>query len=184
MSLPGLLDMPQTRMEPASIDARTFRRTCANFATGVTVAAVLDERGQPHGLTVNSFTSVSCTPPMVLICVDHRSSVLPHFRLDGHFGICVLCECQRDISVRFAARHPNKFDGLAWRVTDMNVPLLEKSLAAFECRVQQCVEAGDHMIVIGEVLRAEHRSGRPLLYYASDYARIQHSLDHVAVQSA
>jgi 3-hydroxy-9,10-secoandrosta-1,3,5(10)-triene-9,17-dione monooxygenase reductase component len=159
-------------MSIAHVDAVTFRRCCSRFATGIAIATVRDAAGQPHGLTVNSFTSVSLNPPLVLICLDYSCNVLSLFREAKHFGICVLREDQEDLSTRFALRGADRFDGVAYRWGPDEVPLVERSVAWFACRTVQVVESGDHAIFIGEVLNAEQGEGRPLVYYDSRYQRL------------
>jgi 3-hydroxy-9,10-secoandrosta-1,3,5(10)-triene-9,17-dione monooxygenase reductase component len=150
-------------------DPTQFRRACARFATGVTVSTALGADGTPHGFTANSFTSVSLEPPMVLICVDNRANVLRHFEQAGYFGVNVLAADQEAISVRFAERGLDRFVGIDWRAGETGVPLLGGALARLECRTSQQMVAGDHTIILGEVLHAEWEEGSPLLYYASAY---------------
>lgn len=151
----------------------TFRRACSRFATGVAVAAVRDAGGVPHGLTVNSFTSVSLDPPLVLICIDNEASVISCFRDGTHFAINILSEGQRELSIRFATKGMDRFDGVAWTPGVGGAPLIPEALAHFECRKITTVEAGDHAIFIGRVEEMGVREGRPLLYYASDYAMLK-----------
>lgn len=136
------------------------------------MATVCDADGNPHGLTVNSFTSVSCEPPMVLICVDYRCTALAHFRSSAYYGINILSETQRDLSVRFSQRLEDRFEGLDWRKGPRGTPILPGCIATMECSVNQVVEAGDHAVIIAEVSSAECREGKPLVYYASDYVRL------------
>jgi len=155
------------------LDPKPFRRGCAKFATGIAVASVVDDGGWPHGLTVNSFTSVSATPPLVLICIDYSSNILPLFRAARHYGISVLSDAQQQISTRFAMRGQDRFDGVDWTPGETGVPLIPEALAHFECAVRNVVEAGDHAIFIAEVVRLECRDGKPLLYYDSGYRRLE-----------
>ena len=156
----------------SSVDEATFRRACSRFATGIAVATVTGMDGKPYGLTINSFTSVSCCPPLVLICIDYRCNILPHFRSSNFFGVNVLNDGQRQHSIRFSQRQSDRFDGIGWHQGDTGVPLLEGSLSCLECCVTQTVEAGDHAVLFAEVLRAEYNDGKPLLYYGSTYQRI------------
>jgi flavin reductase (DIM6/NTAB) family NADH-FMN oxidoreductase RutF len=151
------------------VEPDLFRKSCSRFATGIAVATVTGTDERPYGLTVNSFTSVSCCPPLVLICVDYRCNILPHFRASSHYGVNVLCDTQRDLSIRFSQRQPDRFDGLSWYLGQTGVPVLRGCLAVMECSVNQVVEAGDHAIFIGEVGHTEFYEGNPLLYYASSY---------------
>jgi flavin reductase (DIM6/NTAB) family NADH-FMN oxidoreductase RutF len=155
------------------LDRDVFRKTCARFATGIAVATVTGADGIPYGVTVNSFTSVSAAPPLVLVCIDYRSSVLTHFRGSAWYAINVLSDKQQGLSERFAARVPDRFESLGWRRGDSGVPILDDCLANMECSVVQTVEAGDHAIFIAEVIRAQARDGNPLLYFGSQYRKIQ-----------
>ena len=154
---------------------RQFRLACGRYSTGVAVATVIDPFGDPHGITVNSFTSVSLAPPLVLICVDHRARILEHFRAGVHFGINVLNEFQREIADHFASSKRDRFNGIEWKAGGTGVPLLPRGLAFLECSVRNRVAAGDHDIVIGEVLTAQIEEGRPLIYYASGYRKLDQS---------
>jgi flavin reductase ActVB len=157
------------------IDKAQFCRTCAKFPTGVTIVTVLDAERSPHGMTASSFTSVSLDPPLVLVCVDHRAKVLEHLRRSEHLAINVLSEGQHELSAHFARRGQNRFDGVEWYAGHEGVPLIPGVLASLECRMHRLVDAGDHAILIAEVLNVSHRDGRPLVYYGSGY----HKLDGV-----
>jgi len=151
------------------IEKQHFRRICGKFASGITIATVRDAGGAPHGMTANSFTSVSLTPPLVLVCVDHRARILEHFRIGEHFGINILGAAHRPLSDRFAGSGYDRFEGVEWRPGHTGVPLLHDVLATLECARVNIVTAGDHDIVIGEVLHADCQDGDPLVFYGSQY---------------
>jgi flavin reductase (DIM6/NTAB) family NADH-FMN oxidoreductase RutF len=154
------------------VDSGALRRTCSRFATGITVATTNTPDGRPVGFTANSFTSVSADPPLVLLCIDYRSSVLPFFRSARWFGINVLAEHQQSLSVRFSQRELANFCEVNWHAGEYGVPLLDGVLATFECSVHQIVEAGDHSICIGQVLHCSCSEGDPLVYYGSRYRHL------------
>jgi flavin reductase (DIM6/NTAB) family NADH-FMN oxidoreductase RutF len=154
------------------VDPADFRRALGQFAAGVTVVTTRDGQGRSLGLTVTAFASVSLEPPLVLVCVDHRSEAHAGFRHAGLFGISILAEGQRELSQRFAAGGPAKFSGLALVKGTTGVPLIPGALAHLECRVSAAHAAGDHTIYVGEVLAVEARPGRPLLYHDRDYRRL------------
>jgi flavin reductase (DIM6/NTAB) family NADH-FMN oxidoreductase RutF len=158
-------------MNPVSSD--DFRRACGRFATGVTIASVLDASGTPHGLTVSSFTSVSLSPPLVLICLGHEVSAIGHFRQASYFGINVLREDQQDLSRTFARKGFDRFDGLDWQPGETGVPLIPLALANIECQVFARHTAGDHDILIGEMVAARTAPGEPLIYFASHYRKLE-----------
>jgi len=122
---------------------------------------------------VNSFTSVSLAPPLVLICLAHKARALEHFQPGTPFGINVLNEFQRDISDYFASSQRDRFSGIEWHRGRTGVPLLPRGLAFLECTVRKRVPAGDHDIVIGEVVEARCEEGRPLIFYASGYRKLE-----------
>jgi flavin-dependent trigonelline monooxygenase, reductase component len=154
---------------PPSIAADDFRRACGRFATGVTVASVMDSRDIPHGLTVSSFASVSLDPPLILICLGHQVTVIEAFRAASHFGISVLGEEQRDISEHFARKGHDRFGGVSWHRGMYGAPLIDGVLAAMECELHQRIASGDHDIFVGRMLRAQVREGAPLIHFASRY---------------
>lgn len=158
---------------PAAVDKREFCRACAQFATGVAVAAVVDDQGEARGLTINSFTSVSLAPPLILICIGHTAGALPVFRARTHFGISVLNEDQRSVSDRFAEHGRDRFQGASWCPGVTGVPLIPDALAWIECRVVRVEAAGDHDIFIGEVVRTIVGGGPPLIYYGSAYRHLE-----------
>jgi flavin reductase (DIM6/NTAB) family NADH-FMN oxidoreductase RutF len=154
------------------IDTRAFRRACAKYATGVTITTLIGTDGAPHGLTVNSFASVSLAPPLVLVCIDYASHVLPHFRAATHYGVNVLAEEQQELSNRFAQRGVDRFLGVTWDKGETGVPLLPGSLAHFECAIRNVVEAGDHAIFIAEVVKFDLADGPSLLYFDGGYRKV------------
>jgi flavin reductase (DIM6/NTAB) family NADH-FMN oxidoreductase RutF len=155
------------RLRPLSSDE--FRRACSRFATGVTIASVLDSGGAPHGLTVNSFASVSLSPPLVLICLGHAVTVIDDFRAARCFGISVLSASQQNLAERFARKGHDHFGGARWHPGATGAPLLDDSLAEIECALHHRFTAGDHDILVGEMVAARLSHGEPLIYYASRY---------------
>jgi flavin reductase (DIM6/NTAB) family NADH-FMN oxidoreductase RutF len=156
-----------------NVDPWLYRRTCAQFATGITVVTTLDGNGHPHGMTVNSFSSVSLDPPLVLVSIDLRNAILGHFISSSFFAINVLAEHQEDLSRRFSSTAENRFFSLAWRPGVLGAPLLEGVLATLECSVVKTFEAGDHAVLVGEVKGADYTEGRPLVFFDSGYRQLR-----------
>jgi flavin reductase (DIM6/NTAB) family NADH-FMN oxidoreductase RutF len=156
----------------APVTSEEFRHACGRFATGVTIATVVDAKGAPHGLTVSSFTSVSLDPPLILICLGHAVTAIRHFRAATHFGINILGDDQRSLSDRFARKGEDRFDGLAWQPGVTGVPVLPGVLAAIECAVHRIVPMGDHDILVGEMVHAKVHGGTPLLHFAGSYRKL------------
>ena len=155
-----------------SVTPDEFRRACGRFATGVTIATVLDPDGAPHGLTVSSFTSVSLDPPLVLICLGHAVTVIDHFRAASSFGINILSADQRDLSDRFARKGQDRFNSLPWEPGETGVPLLPGAIAHIECAAHQRFTSGDHDIFVGRMVATRVAEADPILYHAGGYRRI------------
>lgn len=159
-----------TSSDPLLVTCEALRRACSRFATGVAIVTTIGPDGTPHGLTVNSFTSISCEPPIVGICIDFRCSVLPALCTASHFGINILEASQREISIRFAQVCDQRFDGIEWEPTVAGVPRIAGIIGFLECRRRSSTTIGDHEFILGEVEVAEAFEGSPLLYFASQYA--------------
>ena len=158
--------------QAAPLTSEEFRHASGRFATGITIATVRDAQGTPHGLTVNSFTSVSLDPPLVSICLGHAVSLIEVFRAASHFGINVLAESQRAVSERFARRGYDRFEGIEWEFGANGVPLIAGVLAAMECRTVERIRAGDHDIFLAQMVTTRVVEGKPLVYFASGYRRL------------
>lgn len=151
-------------------NSNTFRAALGRFATGVTIVTTRSSAGQPLGLTVNSFNSVSLQPPLVLWSLGLRSAALPVFMQAPHYAIHVLSAQQRDLALRFAAQGVDRWSGLEFAEGVGGVPLLPGVVASFECRSRSRHEEGDHVIFVGEVERCQHRlEVRPLLYHGGRF---------------
>ena len=149
-----------------------FRQVMGNFATGVTVVTTLDQDGKPYGLTVNSFTSVSLDPILVLVCLDDKLSGLQAFKDSKHFGVSVLSENQEDASRLFAKKDSERPANIYFEGT-LGMPLLRNSLAIMECETVAMYPGGDHIILLGQVLAAELMdASKPLLYFRGNYQRL------------
>jgi len=156
-----------------TLDTKKFRAACSQFATGVTVATVRAADESLHGLTISSFAPVSMEPPLVSIRIDHACTFIEHFRACTHFAVNVLTESQRDISIAFAEKEKDRFEGVDWYLGGTGVPLLRGAAATFECEVVTLIEAGDHAIFLGEVLHAEAPGGTPLVYFNRQYRSLK-----------
>jgi flavin reductase (DIM6/NTAB) family NADH-FMN oxidoreductase RutF len=149
-----------------------FRRVLGHFATGVTIVTTCDADARPSGLTVSAFAALSLDPPLVLVCVDHKSQTYPALRERGRFAVNVLSLGQEAISRRFASTRLDKFDGLVYRLSDLGLPLLEAALAHIECVTVSTHVEGDHTIFVGRVERTAVGHGDPLLYFRGQYNRL------------
>lgn len=154
------------------MDSRDFRNALGCFATGVTVVTTLAVDGRPVGLTANAFSSVSLDPPLVLFCLDKGTMSFDAFRSGAGFAVNVLEETQQMLSVRFADTASDKWNGIAYETWETGAPILEGCVANLDCSTEAVHDAGDHIIVVGRVLRLRYdKEARPLLYYRGRYTR-------------
>jgi flavin reductase (DIM6/NTAB) family NADH-FMN oxidoreductase RutF len=155
-----------------SMDPEQFRQALGMFATGVTVVTTIAPDGSPRGFTANSFTSVSLNPPLVLVCIDRGAQSYAAFTQGSGFAVNILSQDQRDLSQRFASRTTDKFAGVAWSRGANGSPILDGALAWLECRHWRWVTAGDHVVLIGEVVDLGVNPGQPLAYFGSAYGAV------------
>jgi flavin reductase (DIM6/NTAB) family NADH-FMN oxidoreductase RutF len=150
-----------------------FRKVLGHFASGVTIITTIGGDGRPTGLTASAFTSLSLEPPLILVCVAHKSQSYPALLERGRFAVNVLRREQEDLSRRFATSRLDKFDGVPHRITELGLPVLEDALAHVECvTVSKHVE-GDHTVFIGRVDGCGTTDGMPLLYYRGKYESLR-----------
>lgn len=150
---------------------RPLKDAMGRFATGVTIAGCAGAEGKPVLLTVNSFSSVSLDPPLVLWCIERRTTTFPAFMSADAYSINVLRADQQAMSERFAIHAPPPLRAGEYEIWTTGAPILKDCLASFDCRITSRHVAGDHVILVAEVVKFEARAGAPLLYFASRYAR-------------
>jgi flavin reductase (DIM6/NTAB) family NADH-FMN oxidoreductase RutF len=164
----------QATTSAESVTTASFRSAMASFATGVTVVTVRSVDGGLYGMTVNSFSSVSLEPMLVLVCLSGSSRGLKLIEDARVFGINMLSCEQEGVSRLFANRHrpgdSAMFDGVAFELGATGCPALLEAAVTLACRVHQFVPAGDHVIVVGEVVSLTHRPElEPLVFHAGGY---------------
>jgi flavin reductase (DIM6/NTAB) family NADH-FMN oxidoreductase RutF len=144
-----------------------------SFPTGITVITAASEPGRVHGMTANSFTSVSLDPMLILVCVDENAKLLSYLQEQRRFGVSILKDTQQAFSEYFARPRQDPAEevrlGIRFIWTQTGIPLLEDALAHLACNVVLQHTAGDHTIFVGEVESLELREGQPLVYHQGRY---------------
>lgn len=172
MSGVGEKAAPQGSPAANTVDRIDLRDALGSFATGIAIVTSIDETGTPVGVTVNSFSSVSMDPPLVLFCLDRGAFSLPTFVSAGHFAINILESAQAELSKRFATPMADKWAGLRWTAGSGGIPLIPGCVAWVECTRHEVIEAGDHLILVGKVTRVRSEPEREaLLYKRGRYGR-------------
>lgn len=170
--------MPSTVINAnvAAVDPGALRHAFGTFVTGVTVITTHDAEGNPRGMTANSFTSVSLDPPLLLVCVGKSAASYTAFAASEQFAVNLLHEGQVDVSGTFASKSPDKFQTVNHDTVHTGAPILTDSLTWFDCTVHQRIEAGDHLVLIGQVRAFGTSPKLPLCFCRGRYGNIQDPL--------
>ncbi|WP_042351365.1 flavin reductase family protein [Bacillus massiliigorillae] len=155
------------------MDQREFRNTMGTFATGVTIITAKDEEGKNIGLTANAFSSLSLEPPLILVCIDKKSSSIPAFEKGRPFVVNILSEEQENDCWSFAKGGADKFANANYELSCDGVPVLKENLSTIICNVNEVLEGGDHIIVTGlvkEISRNEEK--KPLIFYSGSICSV------------
>ncbi|MEX1004909.1 MAG: flavin reductase family protein [Acidimicrobiia bacterium] len=157
--------------EVSDFDPKYLREAFGEFVTGVTVVTTLDRDGEPSGLTVNSFSSLSLDPPLALFSLGRSSNTFEAFEAHNGFVIHVLGADQIDLATQFATREADRFDGVEWTEGIDGLPVIADTLASFECSREHTYEGGDHLILVGRIERLTlgDRTRPALGYFRSLY---------------
>lgn len=158
----------QTKETLPQFDTREFRNCLGHFATGITVVTCQSGRVK-HGITVNSFTSVSLDPPLVLVSIDRRAKSCQLLK-DNNFVVNVLKKNQWSLAMHFAGR-PNDSLSIKWE-EGRTGPRLADCLAYIECRPWRSYDGGDHVLYLGEVIHFASNEGDPVLYYRGKFRHL------------
>jgi flavin reductase (DIM6/NTAB) family NADH-FMN oxidoreductase RutF len=159
--------MTETSFIPGPETAHAYRDALGCFGTGVTVVTTRSDQG-PLAMTVNSFTSVSLEPPLLLWCPAKASLRHDAFAMAQQYAVHIMAEDQQDIALRFA-RSGGDFTDIDWSPSDSGLPVLSGCLARFDCTSHACHDGGDHSILVGRVSHFTSRPGQGLIFKRGQY---------------
>ncbi|WP_420011558.1 flavin reductase family protein [Tateyamaria sp.] len=154
---------------PKTFDARELRDVLGQFATGVTVITTCGDEGQPLGLAVNSFASVSLDPAEILWSIVSSAPSRSAFEGHGAFAVNIMAASAKEQTLRFAQPIENKFEGVDWTPGWCDVPVLSGAIATLECDVKRAIPCGDHHIVVGSVRAIGQSGGAPLVFHKGQF---------------
>lgn len=155
------------------IDQRLFRDALGSFATGICVVSAVPDQGAPIGMTINSFSSVSLEPPLVLWSIQVVSECFGVFGTTDRFAISVLSREQEALSQRYASKAEHELLEGHYQTGRTGMPVIRDALTSFECKVWARYPGGDHLIIVGEVVNVQaERPGLPLLFHQGRYAAL------------
>ena len=154
-------------------DNKNLRKILGQFATGVAIVTTFGQDEKPCGITINSLTSVSLDPPLLLFCLSKFSGTLNAFKANSYFAINILDGEQKSISKDFARPNFDKFSNVNWDISQHKCPILYGNIATIECKKTNEFDGGDHIIILGEIINASgHESHDPLIYHNGAYKKI------------
>ena len=160
-------------MSEEAFNSRAFRNALGSFPTGVAVITTVSSAAEHMGITVNSFASVSLDPPLVLWCLDKKSDRFGAFTTAGCYTINILGTEHQAVSARLARQGEHSLEGVSLHPTTLGPPALNDALAVFECESEQIHDAGDHVILVGRVVRFHrHDAGAPLVFFKGKYGAL------------
>ena len=160
-------------MADTDFTSRDFRDAMGCYATGIAVISAVGRAGDPVGMTVNSFASVSLDPPLVLYSLAKSASRYDEFVTAKRFVVNVLDQAHQPVSNKFATKGVTAWQDEEVEVLSEGCPVLRDALAVFECITETQYEGGDHVIILGRVTKVRHNpAGTPLVYYRGAYNRI------------
>lgn len=156
-------------LDMSDIDPDQLRRALGTYPTGVAIVTATAEDGRPVAMTINSFTSVSLDPPLVLWSVDRGQPLFAAFSRVDHYAVHILRHDQGELAHHFANDTGDRFRTIETRAGIAGLPILSDYCALFQCAVEARHKGGDHLILIGRVLQIELTPAQPLVYHAGDY---------------
>ena len=155
------------------LEPKALRNLFGSYPTGVAIVTTRTPDGRSVGLTINSFATLSLDPPLVLWSLVDRSPNLATFRECTHFAINILANGHEDLAKRFAtAAVPDKFDGVAVQETPEGIPAIDGAVTTLVCAHDDCRHVGDHLLLIGRVVRTAHQPGTPLVFHAGRFTSL------------
>ena len=146
-------------------NAALLKKSLGMFSTGITIVTTVDDNKNPIGMTVNSFASVSLNPQLVLWCIDKKQPSYDIFLNANGYAVNILSKSQKDLCFNFSSPIENKFDNVDWNYSKNGHPIINESLAWFDCIKWNYYDGGDHQILVGEVISHHHKENEPLLYW-------------------
>lgn len=157
-----------------SLDSRALRNAFGRFATGICVVTANAAEQGPVGMTINSFSSVSLDPPLVMWNLQNNSDCFEIFTQTRQFAINILADDQLELSRLYSRKNEHGLRPQDYRIGRNGAPVLRGALAAFECDLWRSYEGGDHVLLVGRVKELHNRpTGKPLLFFGGSYRELR-----------
>ena len=161
------------RGNPMKLTERQFRDALGQFTTGVCVVTAAPEGSDAVGVTVNSFTSVSITPPLILWCLKVESVVYSAFAAADRFAVNVLAANQKELSEQYADKTRHRLEPGCYVTGAGGAPVLNNAISSLSCVVRARYSGGDHVIILGEIMDITANPGAPLVFFQGRYRELK-----------
>ena len=157
-----------------SLDSREFRNALGRFPTGICVITANPQGFAPFGMTVNSFASVSLSPPLVLWSLQNDSECFAAFEKADKYGVNILAADQTELSTKYAKKGDHALDSAHYTLGRHGTPLLRGAVTSFECDIWQRYDGGDHVILVGKVETMQNSTAdSPLVFFSGKYRELR-----------
>ena len=155
-----------------AIDGKTFRESMGRFPSGVVVATTRDKEGHRWGFTASAFSSLSLSPPLLLVCLDNKADCHHAFMTADYFGVNILRPRHKEIAMAFASKGTDKFADINFSTGKHGVPLLGDALVSMECRMETMLRGGDHTVLVGLIEDADVNDGGAMVYMGGKFHQL------------
>ncbi len=151
------------------IDDKLFRDAMSSFPSGVTIVTTVDDEGRSWGFTASAFSSLSCDPPMILVCPSNKAECFGAFTAATRFAVNILAPEHEKLAIRFATKGGDKFANGDFVLGQSGMPILPHALVALECRLEGFYPGGDHSILTGIIEHANLHDGEAAVYFRGKF---------------
>ena len=157
-------------MNSENLQNRSLRNIFGKFVTGVSIVSFYDKKGIPKGVTVNSFSSVSLDPPIVLWCLDNNSDLYNELSITEKYIFNFLSSEQEALATKLSEKENHSLESVNY-FDNENGPIIEKSLGWISCLKKEMIKVGDHLIILGSVNNFEifQKKKKPLIFWSGSY---------------
>lgn len=149
-------------------DGLAMRQAMGRFLTGVAVVTT-DHEGEASGMTINSLTSISLDPPILMVSLNYDTRTGDGIAASGRFAVSILGVKQEAVARQFASRGGERFGEGSFDTTPEGLPVISEALAQLECRVAHRYDVGDHQVFFGEVTACRDRNGDGIAFNAGKF---------------
>ena len=156
-------------MSTQKVSDDSFKQAMACFPSGVTIVTTVDDKGQKGGFTASAFSSLSLTPPLILVCLANNADCFDYFNNQNNFAVNIIGPDHEALAYTFATKGSDKFAGNEFEKGSLGLPVLTDCPVSLECKTENIYSGGDHIILVGQVEFLNVNGGRPTLWHEGKF---------------